>query len=262
MQQDLRCRHNILSTQSQGTLQHVLVSNLVFVNGNCLNSYFNYQVGSGCGTEGNGARSAIGNTLFWIWVLEVASGMHCTIEGIASIILASKDRQLSLLLFGLDSVIEVASVLLVMWRLSGRQAAQRRERIATSGIGALLLLLMCAAIAASIVHLVEHDRPETAVAGVVISCISTMDMVCFWLLKRHLAKKVQSKCLASDATCSLVCALLGAVLFIGSIVFLLRPSVWWIDAAAALLLSVFIGKEGFGMLRNACSANFEIGGCC
>ena len=179
-----------------------------------------------------------------------------------SITLAAKNHQLSLLLFGLDSVIEVASVLLVMWRLSGRQTAQRRERVATGGIGVLLLLLLCAAVSASIVHLVKHAHPETAVPGLIISCISTLDMLGFWLVKRHLAKKIQSKCLASDATCSLACASLGAVLFLGSIIFLLRPSVWWIDAAAALMLSVFIGKEGWGMLQNACSPDFEIGGCC
>ncbi|KAL0019440.1 hypothetical protein WJX79_009589 [Trebouxia sp. C0005] len=81
-------------------------------------------------------------------------------------------------------------------------------------------------------------------------------------LERHFAKKIQSKCLASDATCSLACSLLGAVLFLGSILFLVHPATWWADAAAALLLSVFIAKEGIGMLRNACSASFEIGGCC
>ena len=194
--------------------------------------------------------------------MEVASGVHCTIEGVASITFAAMNGQLSLLLFGLDSVIEVASVLLVMWRLSGRQAQKRRERIATGGIGMLLVLLFCAAVSASIVHLVHRDHPETATAGLVISSISTFDMICFWLVKRYLAQKIQSSCLASDATCSLACALLGGVLLIGSIIFIVDPSVWWIDAAAALALSLFIVREGFFMIRNACSADFEIGGCC
>ncbi|DBA74845.1 TPA: hypothetical protein ACH3X2_009184 [Trebouxia sp. C0005] len=200
--------------------------------------------------------------MLWIWILEVASGVHCTIEGIVSIVFAARNRQLSLLLFGLDSVIEVAAVLLVMWRLSGRHTVQRRERIATGGIGVLLILLTAAAVSASIGHLVQHDEPETALAGLIVSCISFVDMLCFWSFKRHFAKKIQSKCLASDATCSLACSLLGAVLFLGSILFLVHPATWWADAAAALLLSVFIAKEGVGMLRNACSASFEIGGCC
>ena len=200
--------------------------------------------------------------MLWIWILEVASGVHCTIEGIVSIVFAARNRQLSLLLFGLDSVIEVAAVLLVMWRLSGRHTVQRRERIATGGIGVLLILLTAAAVSASIGHLVQHDEPETALAGLIVSCISFVDMLCFWSFKRHFAKKIQSKCLASDATCSLACSLLGAVLFLGSILFLVHPATWWADAAAALLLSVFIAKEGIGMLRNACSASFEIGGCC
>ena len=61
------------------------------------------------------------------------------------------------------------------------------KRIVTGGVGVLLLLLVCAAISASIVHLLRRDAPETAVAGLVISCISTVDMLAVWLIKRRVA---------------------------------------------------------------------------
>ena len=200
--------------------------------------------------------------LVWAWIVEVASLLHCAAEGAVSITLAAIHGQLSLLLFGLDSVIEVASGILVLWHLSGRQAKASRERIATGGIGTLLLLLCCAAIAASTVRLVRHEKPDNSLAGLVIGSVSAFDMICFFVAKRYLARKLSSRAIASDATCSLVCCLLGVTLIIGSAVYIKHPSVWWIDAAAALVLCIFIAKEGVGMVRNACSASFEPGCCC
>ncbi|CAL8460949.1 g480 [Coccomyxa elongata] len=42
----------------------------------------------------------------WAWAIEIASGLHCAAEGAVSIFFATRDGQISLLLFGLDSVIE------------------------------------------------------------------------------------------------------------------------------------------------------------
>ena len=87
-------------------------------------------------------------------------------------------------------------------------------------------------------------------------------MLCFYCVKRYLARKLHSKCLALDATCSLACSSLALVLIIGSAVFMTHPSIWWVDPAAALVLCLFICKEGVAMIRNACSADFEVGRCC
>ena len=215
---------------------------------------------AGCAHAAEAARPT--KFVLMAWIVEALSGIHCLAEGVVSITLAAKHGQFSLLLFGLDSIIEVASVLLVFWTLRGWKIGKARERMATGSIGGLLLLLACAAIAASIVHLVRHEEPETAIAGLIIGCISTFDMLCFSAVKTFLARKLHSKVLAADATCSLACASLGLVLVVGSAVYITNPSVWWVDAAAALLLSLLITREGFNALKNACSADFEVGGCC
>ena len=196
------------------------------------------------------------------WAVELASGLHCAAEGAVSITFAVRDKQISLMLFGLDSVVEVGSVLLVMWRLSGARAAISKERLATGGIGMLLILLFCAAVAASTVHIVQHAQPESSLPGLIISSVSLFDMLVLSAAKLFLSKKLGSSCLAADAKCSLLCSLLSLCLLVGSIAFLVRPSVWWVDAAAALVLSVLIVKEGVDMVRNALSSNFVVGGCC
>ena len=196
------------------------------------------------------------------WVVEICSGLHCLAEGVVSITFAARASQISLLIFGLDSLVEVASVLLVLWTLRGWSIGKARERLATGGIGLLLVLLACAATAASIVHLVRHETPESATPGLIIGCVSTFDMLCFAAVKRYLARRLHSPVLASDAVCSLACAALGVVLVIGSAVYIAHPSVWWIDAAGALVLAVLIVREGCMMARNALSNEFKVGGCC
>ena len=196
------------------------------------------------------------------WAVEIISVLHCTIEGALSLTFAARDRQISLMLFGLDSIIEVAAVFLVMWRLSGARTAANRERLACGSIGVLLILLACAAISASIVHLVQHALPESTVPGLIISAVSFLDMLLLSAAKFYLGRKLQSQCLNSDAKCSLMCSSLSLCLLVGSIAFLLQPRAWWVDAAAAFALSVLILKEGGDMLRNALSSHFVVGGCC
>lgn len=196
------------------------------------------------------------------WAVEIISAIHCTIEGALSLTFAVRDRQISLMLFGLDSIIEVAAVALVLWRLSGVRAAVSKERLACGSIGVLLILLACAAISASAVHLAQHATPESTMPGLIISAVSFFDMLLLSATKSYLGRKLQSQCLASDAKCSLMCSLLSLCLLVGSIAFLLQPRAWWVDAAAALTLSALILKEGIDMLRNALSSHFVVGGCC
>ena len=196
------------------------------------------------------------------WAIEIISAIHCTLEGALSLTFAARDRQISLMLFGLDSIIEVAAVFLVMWRLSGARTAVSKERLACGSIGALLILLACAAISASIVHLVQNALPESTVPGLIISAVSFFDMLLLSAGKFYIGRKLQSQCLLSDAKCSLMCSSLSLCLLVGSISFLLQPQAWWVDAAAALALSVLILKEGVGMSRNATASDFAAGGCC
>jgi len=194
------------------------------------------------------------------WLLALVSLAYCAAEGGASVAFASLDRQLSLMIFGVDSLVEVVSASLVLWRLLGRAADVRRERAATLAAGGLLFLLACAATAASAVVLVRREHPETTLFGIIISCITAVLLTGLWLAKRAVARRLDSQILASDATCSSACARLALVLLLGSVLFRVWPGGWWVDAAAALVLSLFFLREGVQMIRHAASPGFS-GGC-
>jgi divalent metal cation (Fe/Co/Zn/Cd) transporter len=94
----------------------------------------------------------------------------------------------------------------------------------------------------------------------VISALSLSFMVFLWRAKLRAAKALDSATVEADAACSRACIQLSAVLFAGSLAFLLAPALWWVDAAAALALALLIAREGWGMVKAARSEHFT-GGC-
>jgi len=184
-------------------------------------------------------------------------------EGIVSVLFGDDSGSISLLGFGIDSIIEVISGSLVLWRFLGNRGTLRNERIATTTIGALLALLGLGTIIGSIVDLVEMNKPTTAVVGLGITAVSFCFMLALYLAKTRAAVVLESSTMKSDAKCSLSCCKLSIVVFLGSGIRFLDPSLWWIDATAAIIISIFIAGEGLKTVHYAQSKEFSGGcGCC
>jgi divalent metal cation (Fe/Co/Zn/Cd) transporter len=186
------------------------------------------------------------------------------LEGVVSMGFGASDDSVALFGFGADSFIEVGSALLVLWRLraglGGADPHVQRERQATRGIGILFLLLALGIALGAVVQLVTHRHPETTIPGVVISVASLLFMAWLWRAKLRVAKALDSRTLEGDAACSLACIQLSGVLFAGSVFFVVWPSLWWVDALAAVLLAGFIAWEGIQGMRAASRPDFS-GGC-
>ncbi|WP_243293326.1 cation transporter [Geothrix mesophila] len=181
------------------------------------------------------------------------------LEGLVSMAFGWADDSVALFGFGADSFIEVASALLVLWKLLDHGNLER-ERKATLGIGRLFLFLAAGIAGGAVLQLTARAHPPTTVPGLVISALSLAFMVFLWRAKLRAAQALDSATVAADAACSRACIQLSVVLFAGSLLFLLVPALWWVDAAAALGLAFLIGKEGLGMTRAAKSSCFT-GGC-
>ncbi len=192
----------------------------------------------------------------WLSGLTIAYNLA---EGLISMAFGWADDSIALFGFGADSFIEVASALLVLWKLLDHGNLER-ERKATRSIGWLFLCLAVGITGGALLQITAQRHPPTTVPGLVISSLSLSFMAFLWRAKLRAAKALDSATLEADSTCSLACIQLSVVLFAGSLLFLLAPALWWVDAAAAIGLSVLIGKEGIGMIRAAGSERFT-GGC-
>jgi len=192
----------------------------------------------------------------WLSGLTIAYNLA---EGLVSMAFGWADDSIALFGFGADSFIEVASALLVLWKLLDHGSLER-ERKATLSVGWLFLLLAAGIAGGAILQIAARRHPPTSLPGLVISALSLAFMAYLWQAKLRAAKALDSATLEADATCSLACIQLSMVLFVGSLLFLLVPVLWWVDAAAALGLALLIGKEGSNMIRAARSKHFT-GGC-
>jgi len=188
--------------------------------------------------------------------------IYCATEGVVSVFFGNLSGSNILLLFGIDSIIEVTSAALVLWRLLGKGIPLERERKAVLAIGALLVLLGITSYAKSVYALVSGEQPETALPSLIIGAASCVVMITAWRVKLSLSRSLNSVTLASDAACSLACAQMSAIVLISGAVYRLAPSTWWVDAAATLLLAHFFTTEGRGMIAHALSKDFAGGGCC
>ena len=181
------------------------------------------------------------------------------VEGLVSMRFGWTDDSVALFGFGADSFIEVASALLVLWKLMDH-GNLARERKATTAIGWLFLWLGAGVAGGALLQLAARSHPPTTLPGLIIAALSLSFMVFLWQAKLRAARALDSATVAADAACSRACIQLSAVLFLGSLLYLVVPALWWADATAALILALLIAREGYGMVRAARSECFT-GGC-
>ena len=95
--------------------------------------------------------------------------------------------------FGLDSVIELLSGGILLWRLSveargsGAQLAEKAERRAARIVAATLALLCLYVRASAVYGLVTQAKPDASPVGIVVSAAAVLFMPYLGLTKRRLA---------------------------------------------------------------------------
>ncbi len=184
-------------------------------------------------------------------------------EGVASLWLGAHAHSLLLEGFGADSVIELFSAGVLLWRLqveaSGRASAARVETVerrASRLVGYTLFVLAALVAVNSLLGIfVIHSRADTheSVWGILIGLTAKIGMPILAGWKLQVAARLQSKALRADAMEAITCGYLSVVLMIGLAVTRLFPALWWLDSAAALALVPFLVKEGREAVSGECS---------
>ncbi len=147
--------------------------------------------------------------------------------------------------FGLDSIIEVSSGAILLWRLRAehRGSGERAEVIAVRLVGVSLLALAAYVAYDSITSLVHRNRPETSVPGVVLAIASLAVMPILAHAKRKVARGLNSRAMQADSRQTDICAYLSAIL-LGGLTLNAILGWWWADPAAALAMVPLIAEEG------------------
>jgi divalent metal cation (Fe/Co/Zn/Cd) transporter len=114
--------------------------------------------------------------------LEYFTIAYNTAEGLVSIIAGLIAGSVSLIGFGLDSVIEVASGEALLWRLHhdlNRSRREQVERITLRIVGWCFVVLALYIAYESGSTLVRHEPPERSIPGIIVAAVSVVVMRCW-----------------------------------------------------------------------------------
>ena len=182
------------------------------------------------------------------WVLSLMTIIYNIAEGFVSIWMGLDDETLALFGFGADSVIEVVSAIGVahMVLRMQRHGSDRRddfERTALRVTGWSFYALTATLAATAVLSIATGHRPETTVAGIVISLISIAFMWALIRAKVQIGTALASVPIIADANCSKVCLRMSVVLLASSAIYAVS-GLAWIDALGALGLAWYALQEG------------------
>src|SRR5437588_6898721 len=183
------------------------------------------------------------------------------IEGAAALLLGWASKSLLLEAFGIDSVIELFSAAVLLWRLrieAGGTATSEHvnfvERRAAQLVGYSLYALVIYVVLNSGYGLFIAKRitdTHESVWGILIGLIAKIGMPILAGYKLKVAARLNSRALRADAVESITCGYLSIVLVIG----LAATRVlgwWWLDSVAALALIPFLIKEARAAIDGEC----------
>ncbi len=171
-----------------------------------------------------------------------------TVEAIVATAAGWTAGSLVLIAFGLDSLIELASAGVLMWRLSvelrhGQAFSDRAERTASRIGGALLFVLAAYVTAAALWHLWQRSGEEFSWPGFIVALVAIPAMRYLARRKIAIAEKIGSRALRADAMEAVTCGWLSFVVVISLAAQWLFEA-WWIDGVGSLAIVWLLVKEG------------------
>jgi len=169
------------------------------------------------------------------------------LESIVGIIAGVIASSVALISFGIDSVIEVASSLVLVWRLSDA-STEDREAFAHRLVGGCFLTLAIYVSFEALKDLLTHSSPHVSYLGVVYAAACVIVMPLLARAKRRAAANLQSHALHADSHQSDICAYL-AVILLGGLGLNALFGWWWADPLAAICMVPIILREAVSGLR-------------
>jgi divalent metal cation (Fe/Co/Zn/Cd) transporter len=171
-----------------------------------------------------------------------------SVEAVVAITSGIATGSLVLTAFGLDSVIELASACVLMWRLSielrhGQAFSEAAERAASRIAGGLLFALAAYVTIAALWSLWTQHAEEFSWPGFLIALAAIPSMRYLAQRKIAIADKIGSRALRADAMEAVTCGWLSVVVVI-SLALQWAFGAWWIDGIGSLAIVWFLVKEG------------------
>ncbi|MEU4606402.1 cation transporter [Kribbella sp. NPDC023972] len=185
-------------------------------------------------------------------LLAGASVTYNLIEAVIAITAGLVAGSVALVGFGLDSVVEVSSGLIILWQFRHR-LPESRERQALRLLAFSFFGLAAYVGFESTRALIGGSDPDTSPVGIGLAIASLVVMPVLSWAQRRTGKALGSNAVVADGTQTLLCTYLSAVLLAGLV--LNATLGWgWADPIAGLVIAAVAVREGVQAWRGE--------GCC
>jgi divalent metal cation (Fe/Co/Zn/Cd) transporter len=180
--------------------------------------------------------------------LEYFTVAYNLVEAAVSLIFGKIANSIALIGFGLDSIMESLSGIVLIWRLRKHgtitdEEEERMERKAMKFVAVTFFILGFYVLYQSLRKLIVKDIPEPSLPGIVIALISIVIMPLLSHQKMKTGRQIQSHALIADAKETFACALLSIALLLG-LGLNYSFGFWQADAVAGMLIVIFLFREG------------------
>ncbi len=189
--------------------------------------------------------------------LEIATVIWMVVESAVALGAGIVAGSILLTAFGIDSVIELLSGSVLLWRFSVEALGGDVERVeqvenrATWVVAVTLMLLCIYVLVSSLFGLATQSKPDGSLVGIVISVAAVIVMPWLGISKRRLADRIDSDALRVDAAENFTCGYMAATVLVG---LALNAAFhwWWAEDIAALVFLFWLvveAREAFDEAR-------------
>lgn len=166
------------------------------------------------------------------------------VEGAVAIAAGIAASSIALIGFGLDSVVEGAASVIIVWRFTGhRMFSEEAEERAQKLVAAQFFLLAPYVAFESAQALITAERPDVSPVGIALAAGSLVLMPMLGIAKQRLANRLASAATAGEGRQNMLCAYLAGALLVGLLGNAIAGA-WWLDPAVGLLIAAVAVKEG------------------
>ncbi|MGI8721190.1 MAG: cation diffusion facilitator family transporter [Geodermatophilaceae bacterium] len=185
-------------------------------------------------------------------LLATVSVTYNVIEAVIAITAGMEAGSVALVGFGLDSIVEVSSGLVIIWQFSHRLPETREHQALRLMAFAFFGLAAYVAVESARVLFATGD-PSLSPVGIGLAAASLVIMPFLSWAQRRTGRALGSGAVVADSTQTLLCTYLSAVLLVGLV--LNATLGWgWADPIAGLIIAAVAVREGIEAWRGE--------GCC
>jgi divalent metal cation (Fe/Co/Zn/Cd) transporter len=184
--------------------------------------------------------------------LEYFTVGYNAVEAVVSIIAGRLAGSIALVGFGLDSIVESLSGLVLIWRLRkhdslSSEEEERVERRAERFVGITFFILGAYILFEAVRKIVLTDIPDPSLFGIIIAVVSIIIMPLLATAKKRLGERLGLRSLVADAKETFVCSVLSLALLLGLLGNYLF-GFWLADPLVGIITVGYLVKEGWELV--------------